>query len=153
MEAQTNSYNKMQLRYGVFYNDELSHLVNPQLVFQQNVEDKLDDIKESHHLRMVIYEILEETNDRAMLRSLAEDLTEIEFELQDLWGFPRDRRYHRFWEAPKCECPILDNMDGYPYMSYVNLDCPLHGEVRVENQTEAAQRSGSLESTSKEVKK
>lgn len=56
-------------------------------------------------------------------------LTEIEFGLQEIWGFEKDAKFHKFWLRPKCLCPIMDNQDRHPFGTYIfNSDCPLHGE-------------------------
>ena len=40
--------------------------------------------------------------------------TDIQYKLQDAWGFERDSNYHRFWDLPHCTCPVMDNNDAYP---------------------------------------
>lgn len=61
------------------------------------------------------------------LRSINDALTEVEFELQRVWKFPEDARYHMFWEIPHCGCPDLDNRDSYPYQAIYCGGCKLHG--------------------------
>jgi hypothetical protein len=52
-----------------------------------------------------------------------------EYRLQELWGFPKDPNYHRFWEMAGCTCPKMDNEDAYPTGYYTRSgNCPLHGE-------------------------
>ena len=52
-----------------------------------------------------------------------------EYQLQELWGFPKDSNYHKFWEMAGCTCPNMDTEDAYPTGYYVRVgDCPLHGE-------------------------
>lgn len=102
--------------------------LNKNLVDRQNAWKKLDEIAELHHFKKAIYNILEETKDRKLMKSLALDLREIEFKLQETWGFPLDANFHRFWDYPKCECPKIDNYDAYPHLQYINNNCPLHGE-------------------------
>lgn len=52
-----------------------------------------------------------------------------EFLLQELWGFPKDSKYHKFWEMSGCTCPKMDNDDAYPTGYYTrDGSCPLHGE-------------------------
>ena len=54
--------------------------------------------------------------------------TEIEFELQDAWGFGRDIKFHKFWDRPHCACAKMDNEDNYPSGFYYFLSgCTLHG--------------------------
>jgi hypothetical protein len=79
----------------------------------------------------IIHEEIKYTEDEVLLRSFAKDLELAEFELQKLWGFPEDSKFHRFWHTPKCTCPKLDNDDNYPSGYYsINLQCKLHGGLR-----------------------
>lgn len=58
-------------------------------------------------------------------------LQEIEYELQELWGFKQDSKYHTWWLRPeKCLCPKLDNRDPafYGAGAIHNSACPLHGD-------------------------
>jgi len=65
---------------------------------------------------------------KEVLRFYDSILEEIEFNLQELWGFEKNKNYHRFWERPYCTCPKMDNDDAYPYGLYViSSSCILHG--------------------------
>lgn len=64
------------------------------------------------------------------LKGLFQQWTQNEFLLQDVWKFPRNQNFHRFWDLPNraCTCPDLDNEDNWPTGYYVmNSDCPIHG--------------------------
>lgn len=112
----------------VYYDGETRVLLNKSLLDRQNCWENLDEIKETHWLKLLMYSMLRETSfDVKLMKSLAKDLVEIEYHLQSLWKFPLDSKFHRFWEYPKCACPKLDNYDAYPYMQYTNLSCMLHG--------------------------
>ena len=71
---------------------------------------------------------MENTTCGCKLKKLAKEVTKVEFELQDAWEFPRDARFHRFWDCPQCECPNLDNEDAYgtKFALYAK-NCPIHG--------------------------
>lgn len=116
--------------YSVFYNNDYAYTLSKSLLDKQNAWGNLEKIIEAHQLKLCIYDLLYYTSDRKMLKSLALDLQEVEFELQALWGFEKDVKFHRFWEYPKCECPRLDNMDAYPHLQYINNNCPLHGNQK-----------------------
>ena len=63
-------------------------------------------------------------NDKKRIKKIQD----LEFQLQDIFGFSRNADYHTYWfRLATCECPFLDNKDRYgtPY-SVVNLECPLH---------------------------
>lgn len=111
----------------VKYNGKEVLMLNKALLDQQNCWDNLEAIKDAHVIKLCIYEIIQDEKDTEALKTLAQDLTEIEFYLQELWGFSKDSRYHRFWLYPKCECPKMDNEDDYPHLQYYNAGCPLHG--------------------------
>jgi len=54
---------------------------------------------------------------------------DIEYDIQEAWGFERSRKHHRFWEMPKCGCPKLDNIDMWPSGVYfMSGSCVLHGK-------------------------
>lgn len=112
----------------VYYKGELSHYINPYLLEKQKAWGKLETIKELHEFRLVIHSMIQETKGHNKLASLVRDLTEIEFKLQQLWGFKRDGRFHKWWNTPMCTCPKMDNEDSYPSGNYVvTKDCLLHG--------------------------
>jgi hypothetical protein len=55
-------------------------------------------------------------------------IEDIEFTMQGLWGFPRDRDFHIHWlRRAGCTCPKMDNHDlmGAPYR-VVDFGCPHH---------------------------
>lgn len=109
-------------------NGDVSHYVNPFLLEKQDCWGNVDKIKQLHYERMGVYEEMKKTNDKLLLKMLDGLCTQIEFELQELWGFSLDIRYHRFWARPKCTCPKLDNEDLYPGGLYVTSGlCHLHG--------------------------
>lgn len=59
----------------------------------------------------------------------SKQVTQIEYELQELWGFPLDFNYHRHWQHPGCTCPKLNNECRYPHGAIVKQDCPLHKHI------------------------
>lgn len=62
------------------------------------------------------------------LRSLYRQWKDNEYELQSLWRFPIDSKYHKCFLLPHCKCPTLDNYAMYPHFRTVNRKCPYHGE-------------------------
>jgi len=101
--------------------------INSNLLDIQDCWDNLEAIKDVHRQKLEIYQQIDDTDEG--LPELAAKITQLEFELQELWGFPQDIRFHRFWETPTCECPKMDNSDAYPSGYYsVAANCPLHGD-------------------------
>jgi hypothetical protein len=75
-------------------------------------------------------EKMKKTDDKSELKELAYTIENIEFMMQEAWGFPKDSNYHTHWfELPKCICPKMDNKDSYgtPYR-VIRVDCPVHGK-------------------------
>lgn len=88
----------------------------------------LKRIKELHYYKLELLDLMKAIDDKAQLRLLDLELNKTEGLLQNVWKFPVDSKWYKFWERPHCSCPKLDNMDAYPYGHYIaNLDCPLHG--------------------------
>jgi hypothetical protein len=102
--------------------------LNERLMKSQGKLHNLEAIKKVHQTKMEIHvAILNEKNPK-LLKSYADDLTLCEFELQKLWGFKEDAKFHRFWLTPGCICPRMDNEENYGVGYYtVVLSCPLHG--------------------------
>ena len=54
-------------------------------------------------------------------------LRDINYVLQDVWGFKQDSTRHKDWELPFCECAKMDNRDNYGTgVQSINLECPVH---------------------------
>ena len=62
-------------------------------------------------------------------------IEDIEFTLQGIWGFTRNKDYHTHWmEIKGCTCPQMDNRDPFYFgRRIVFADCPWHGEVKSGN--------------------
>jgi hypothetical protein len=57
------------------------------------------------------------------------NVRQIEFNLQRLWRFPEDPKFHRYQlEIKGCTCPKLDNYEliGHTADRYRVSDCPWH---------------------------
>jgi hypothetical protein len=104
--------------------------LNLNLIKKQGINKAtLQKIKTLHLHKLMIYDLMDQIDNSVQLKNFDQILTELEFELQDAWGFPRDARYHKFWNRPCCACAKLDNEDAYPtgYYNY-NDNCLLHGQ-------------------------
>lgn len=94
----------------------------------QNCWENLDKIKELFEWKYEIYEAMENTDDKDLLKLYAHMVTQNEFDIQVLFKFEPNPNYHRFWELPKCTCPKLDNQDRLGTISYlISTSCPIHG--------------------------
>lgn len=101
-------------------------ILNKALLDQQNCWTNLENIKRLHEDRLRLEYLVEESSTPYIYN---EDWTQTQFDLQDAWGFPRDEKYHRFWDRPLCKCPKMDNDDRWPTGNYIiSDDCPLNGK-------------------------
>ena len=77
--------------------------------------------------RLKIYDIIEKSETDDNLNQYYKKLTDIEYNMQILYGEDEDISFHRFWETPKCTCPKIDNLEIYPSETpYFDKDCPIH---------------------------
>ncbi len=90
--------------------------------------DRLTDLYVDKHLLLQKARKLEVKEEYMEIRKLAKDLTEIEYKLQETYGFKRDPSWAKFWEIGGCSCEVVANIERWPSESYlVNARCPIHG--------------------------
>ena len=118
--------------YAVRYKNRINMYLDPHFAIKQKLDvNDLKIIKNIHRKRLRLFDIITEENDPVRLRKLAQQITEIEYTLQEAWGFNKNINFHSWWfMAPKCHCPIMDNQDsiGTNY-HIITTDCPLHGSL------------------------
>jgi hypothetical protein len=113
------------------------HAINHYIVNRQNISDEiLEEIKHLHIVRDDINKsllaIIEDTstsvNFKGLIKSLLSRWSDNEFKLQELWGFPADVNFHRFWDIPGCKCPKMDNDERVGVdQKIITSTCPYHG--------------------------
>lgn len=105
--------------------------LNQSLVKQQKVS-------EDNQLKLCeYYDLLDDTilkanksDDIKFIKIQASMVEAIEFELQRLWNFDIDKKYHRYWlDFEVCKCPRMDNLERLGYGRIINQKCPLHGDI------------------------
>lgn len=117
-------------KYTVYFNNIPVLKLNKNLVKRQDCKENLELIKKLHQERIELETFMFLMEDKEELKEADKLYTDIEFRLQDAWKFPRDVKFHRFWDRPKCKCPKMDNEDSYPTgYSVINGKCKLHGEI------------------------
>lgn len=119
---------KSKNKYEIEYNGTVIAVISAVFLEHCNATNNLELIKDAFkHKHELILEMLKiPTQDR--LIELAEEIHCIDYIIQDLYGFPMDFNYHRFWEVPQCSCPLLDNQDRWGTGSYIMAkDCKIHG--------------------------
>lgn len=103
-------------------------MINRKLAERKGLSKETQEkIIELHEKRYEIEERMENTSEKnPMQMTLFRWWTQINFELQGLWGFPKDESMHKGYLLSKCSCPKIDNEDmGSHY--YINASCIYHG--------------------------
>jgi hypothetical protein len=84
---------------------DMTFRLNPNLLTDKNAWDKLELIKSTHLNRLDICSEMEDSlSNPASLRKMFREVTELEYQLQDIWGFDRDASKHYWNQAPHCAC-------------------------------------------------
>ena len=95
------------------------------------LKDRFDDMnEEERHALKQLHVLLDTTveNPRALKYDPVQFIEDIEYTLQGIWGFSRDRNYHIHWLRLKgCTCPQEENsfLFGSPDRA-ISSDCPWH---------------------------
>ena len=108
--------------------------LNPAFIKKQNrTEEDIEIILELHnelhkafdHMEMIDPDNVDE---KEQLKNLAIVVKEIEFRLQEAWGFKRSVDWHSWWfQVPHCRCPVLDNWDYVgTKLAVTTGGCPVH---------------------------
>lgn len=103
--------------------------INLKLLEKNNKLHNLEQLKQVYIELFKIFEKMEDSNDRIELYEYSKKIEEIEFKMQELWGFEKNKYYHRYWcNNPKCICPKLDNYEYFGIsMRCYNDECLIHG--------------------------
>lgn len=68
-------------------------------------------------------------SENVKLHELDNLIGEVEYKLQETWGFTQDDNWHRTWLLPHCECSAAANITAYPCHKIISPKCPVHGEL------------------------
>jgi hypothetical protein len=118
-------------KYLVKYNELRGRLEENRI----NKKKNLNKLKACLLEKLKLYDIIDSSIEED-LKHYYKKLTNIEYDMQILYGEDENISFHRFWETPKCTCPIIDNIELYPFrhdssnntIYYVNDKCPIHGK-------------------------
>lgn len=104
-------------------------MINMELVRERDIDENIvERIKLCH---AYLDDVLE--NPSVFLESpmdVTKHILDLEYKLQELWGFTQDFKFHRYGYRVKwCSCPVMDNDDmvGHTDKRYINVGCPYHG--------------------------
>lgn len=101
--------------------------LNRQLLKKQNIDSETE--KELLATHEALYGIKQNPNN---YDNPLELVTELEYHLQQLWGFKKDSKYHvHQFEIKTCQCPWIDNLEraGTGLFIY-NTECPIHNKLK-----------------------
>lgn len=93
------------------------------------------------HLDKVYEELFYALEHPEVFTDVEANVRQIEFNLQRLWRFPEDAKFHRYQlEIRGCTCPKLDNYEliGHTPDRYRVSDCPWHWKP---SDTEAVEKA------------
>jgi hypothetical protein len=106
------------------------------LVKYKDLRDRVEENRINNHKnlsklksclieKLKIYDLIQNSNDN--LFQYYKKLTDIEFNMQLLYGEEEEISFHKFWETPKCTCPKIDNYEIYPSKTPIfDKNCPIH---------------------------
>jgi len=123
-------YNNIDPQKSLVSYGDISYHINTRMLLDRGLGEKeLQDIVKLHIEKLKIFELMEQTDETYRLKQYAKIVEYIEYCLQDIWGFPRNKNYHEWYLIPKCKCPTMDNSDckGSRYQ-IINGSCPIHGD-------------------------
>lgn len=106
-------------------NEEFFKKLNP------NVDMK--KVRALFRRKLVLYDTIKsnwnEDTGLSNISDIRNELTNIEYDLQEKLNVPKDIKWHRFWETPHCTCAKMDNYDAHPTGYYsISGDCKWHGK-------------------------
>ena len=104
---------------------------NPRLAEKLGTpEENLPKIDEVHKVIGAIFDRIGGFNIVYGEKGVAKMVTNLDFRLQELWGFKPDQKFHTYWyKIPGCKCPKMDNAERVGTgFNLINKTCPYHGE-------------------------
>lgn len=106
---------------------------NETRVVQKSLQQRINEMTEVEHAALTaLHRLMDEIVDNPRLDKYDTNvfIEDIEFTMQGLWGFTRDRDFHIHWlRRAGCTCPKMDNHDlmGAPYR-IITEGCPHHNQ-------------------------
>lgn len=102
--------------------------LNESLLKKQKVsKSNINKLKKLYYEQSVIFDKMQKENDTIRLRSLNKENTKVEYQIQSLWNFKKNRSMHKWFLVPKCLCPKSDNFDRLgTKFGIISDDCPIH---------------------------
>ena len=109
--------------------------LNEALLKSQKVSDvQKENIISLHKELRKLFDRVQQMSEKeveALAYSIRTQVEDIEFKLQENWGFEVSSDYHQYWfYIPHCNCPKMDNRElfGVDRRIY-NCSCPIHKDL------------------------
>jgi hypothetical protein len=108
---------------------------NNSVVYHKSLQQRINEMTEAEHAALIaLHRLMDEVvdNPRPEKYDVNQFIEDIEYTMQGVWGFTRDRDFHIHWlRRVGCTCPKLDNHDlmGAPYR-IIAEDCPHHTQEK-----------------------
>ena len=111
--------------YLVKYKEDRSRVDKNRISNNKN----LSKLKKCLLEKMKIYDEIKNTDED--LDKYYKKLTNVEYNMQLLYGEDEDISKHKFWETPKCTCPKIDNIEIFPSKNPIfSSECPIHKKTK-----------------------
>jgi hypothetical protein len=109
----------------------MKFVINRELAKERGLsKEVIEEIKRDHKIcDQITKEMkkLDPVEHQAKLRKLLKEWHRWQYTLQELWGFKKDKKYHKDYLLPHCTCPKLDNEDFHgTKLRWIAEGCPLH---------------------------
>jgi hypothetical protein len=113
----------------VEYQGQMIYL-NSSLVKEQKLsQQKITKLLKLHFLQAAAKDLMDHVENVKMLPKLAAVIEDLNFQMQELWGFNRDADFHHWYEVPRCTCPKMDNKDRFGTNQRIySSECPVHNK-------------------------
>lgn len=120
------STENLEVRYA---NGDFITSLNSDLVKKQKLSaDDIELLKSSHVMRAMIFRVMRNTDNKAVLKRFAKMFKNLEYLQQGLWKFKIDKSFHQWFDVPKCSCPKLDNRElNGTETCIIDFKCIVHG--------------------------
>lgn len=107
-------------------------MINEQLAESRGISaENKEEIIRAHRLLQLINENIGDYVSEIGYKRVAQMVEDLDYRLQELWGFPLDKAYHTYWyQINGCTCPKMDNQETLGTgRKWINQSCPFHGSM------------------------
>jgi len=115
--------------HSVEYQGQMIYLNSSLVEGQKLSQQQITKLLKLHFLQAAAKDLMDHVENVKMLPKLAAVIEDLNFQMQELWGFNRDANFHCWYEVPRCTCPKMDNRDRFGTDQRIyDLECPVHNK-------------------------